>query len=126
MTTFDLKRRLLVVDDYVDWTRLVELLFTSLGYEVRVAHTGTEALRAAGEFAPDAVLLDIGLPDMSGYELAMALRRMPNLSGIVMAAVTGHSREEDIQRSRDAGIDHHLVKPVDMRALRALLEPPSP
>jgi two-component system CheB/CheR fusion protein len=92
---------------------------------VEVAHDGPQALEAAPGFRPDVALLDIGLPVMDGYELARRLRwaagRDPHSPRLTLVALTGYGEQADRQRSRDAGFMHHLVKPVDLDALVALL-----
>jgi PAS domain S-box-containing protein len=121
-------RRLLVVDDNRDSAESLALLLRRRGHEVREAYDGQEALAAAESFRPDVVLLDIGLPGMNGYEVARRIRREPWSRGIVLVAVTGWGQEGDKRRSREAGIDHHLTKPVDLVRLSALLDasfPPS-
>jgi CheY-like chemotaxis protein len=93
------------------------------GYEVQVAYDGETALGLVRTFRPEAVLSDIGLPGIDGLELARRIRRDPDLSaGIaLLAAITGHGEAEPRRRSREAGFDHHLVKPVDPEAILALL-----
>ena len=116
------RRRILVVDDNADAARSLARLLTRLyEQEVRVANDGPEALVVAGEFRPELVLLDIGLPGMSGYEVAEQLRRLPEHERILIVALTGWGQEDDRRRSLAAGIDHHLVKPVDPEDLLALL-----
>ena len=101
-------------------------LLKLLGHDVRVAHDGPEALEAAREHRPEVVLLDIGLPGMDGYEVAARLRQEECCQDAVIIAVSGYGQEEDRRRSREAGFDHHLVKPVDFDALIVLLiGPPS-
>jgi PAS domain S-box-containing protein len=114
-------QRVLVVDDNVDAAESLMLLLGAQGYDVSAAHSGPAALEEAGRVAPDFILLDIGLPGMDGYAVAQALRRDPRLARCRLVAVTGYGRDEDRRRSRDAGFDCHLVKPVDPVALRALL-----
>ena len=97
------------------------MLLQMTGYEARTAHDGLEAVTMAEAFAPDVVLLDIGLPKLNGYEAARRIRREPWGRTMVLIATTGWGQESDRQRSRDAGFDHHLVKPVDPTALMALL-----
>ena len=118
------RRRILVVDDNIAAKSLERLLERLHGQEVRVAHDGPEALAVAGEFRPEVVLLDIGLPGMSGYEVAEQLRGLPEFDGTLIVALTGWGQEDDRRRSRGAGIDHHLVKPVDPEALTRLLATP--
>jgi PAS domain S-box-containing protein len=119
------RRRVLVVDDNVDAaTSLAKLLTRFHGQDVRVAHDGPAALREAGDFRPDVVLLDIGMPGMDGCEVARRLRAQPETGRALLVALTGWGQESDRQRSREAGFDHHLVKPVDPDALRDLLAEP--
>ena len=116
------RRRILVVDDNEDSARSMSLLLgQKWGQEVEVAHDGEEALGKFDAFRPEIVLLDIGLPGMSGFEVAEKLRGRPDSEGAVLVAMTGWGQEDDIRRSRESGFAHHLVKPVDLEALRALL-----
>ena len=92
------------------------------GYQTRVAYDGPTALRVAETFSPDVAFLDIGLPVMDGYELACRLRGMPGLTSIRLIAVTGYGQESDRQKSRQAGFDHHLVKPVDLTDVETVLD----
>jgi PAS domain S-box-containing protein len=112
--------RALVVDDNVDAADSLALLLEMLGHEIRVAHDGPSALAMALSSRPDIVLLDIGLPGMDGYEVATRLRSS-GLESTVLVALTGYGREEDMQRSREAGFDHHLVKPVDIATLQKVM-----
>ena len=114
-------RKVLVVDDNDDAAVSLSLLLGSLGYETRTAGDGEAALRAAEEFRPDAMLLDIGLPRLNGYEVARALRATPWGREITLIAVTGWGQAEDRQRTMEVGFDEHLVKPVDPDALLARL-----
>ena len=115
-------RRVLVVDDNVPAAESLAMLVRLSGHEARVVHDGTAALALAPEFRPDVVLLDIGLPGMDGYEVARRLRSVPGTPpSLLLIAVTGYGREDDRLRSRDAGIDHHLVKPVDFAVLEGLV-----
>jgi CheY-like chemotaxis protein len=109
------------VDDNVDSADSLAMLLTMTGHEARTAHSGAEALETARDYLPRVVLLDIGLPQMDGYEVARQLRRRPELAGVVLLAMTGYGQEEDRRRSREAGFDHHLVKPVDPNELQDLL-----
>ena len=114
--------RVLVVDDNEDSAEMHAEFLRGAGYEVAVAYDGPAALARLDAFAPDAALLDIGLPVMSGYELAGRLRdRVP---GIRLVALTGYGQDHDRARARDAGFDAHLVKPTDTAALLAALPPP--
>jgi CheY-like chemotaxis protein len=113
-------KRVLVVDDNLDTANTLQLLLRSLGHETRVANDGANALRAADEFHPDVVLLDIGMPGMNGYEIARHLRTR-RYGRVKIVAITGWGAEVDRKRSSDAGFDLHLVKPVDESELRQLL-----
>ncbi|MGE5756289.1 MAG: ATP-binding protein [Planctomycetaceae bacterium] len=116
------RRRILVVDDNLDSARTMALMLRrSWGQEVEVAHDGAAAVEAAGTFGPEVILLDIGLPGMSGYDVARRLRERPEFAATVIVAMTGWGQDEDRRRSREAGIDHHLVKPVDPDSLQRLL-----
>jgi signal transduction histidine kinase/DNA-binding response OmpR family regulator len=114
-------RRVLVVDDNRDAAESVALMLRLDGHDVRVAHDGPAALEAAAAFRPDVVLLDIGLPRMSGHEVAARLLQQPHDGKRLLVAMTGYGQDEDRRRSREAGFDHHLVKPVDPQTLRDLL-----
>jgi PAS domain S-box-containing protein len=113
-------RRVLVVDDNRDSAESIALLAEIWGHEVQTVHDGPSALDAAASSLPEVVLLDIGLPGMDGYEVARRLRQEWGKK-LVLIAMTGYGMDEDRRRSRDAGFDHHLVKPVDPEALRVLL-----
>jgi len=113
--------RVLVVDDNVDAAKILEMLVRESGHLVRMAHTGPAALAAALDYRPDVMLLDIGLPEWDGYEVAKRIRQEPLLHDIVLVAITGYEREADRQRSQQAGFDHHLVKPADFGRVREIL-----
>ncbi|HET9767089.1 MAG TPA: ATP-binding protein [Thermoanaerobaculia bacterium] len=113
--------RLLVVDDNVDMAESLAMLLEAEGHAVRTAHGGPSALAAADEYGPEAVLLDIGLPDLDGFEVAKRIRQNPLHQGMVLIALTGYGQEADRQRSREAGFDHHLVKPVDLGEMHQIL-----
>jgi len=113
--------RVLVVDDNVDSAESMALLLSLDGHDVRTAFDGPDALKVAAAFQPEAVLLDIGLPGMDGYEVAKQMRALPGLQKALMIAVTGYGQADDRARSKAAGFDHHLVKPVDPEILSALL-----
>jgi len=113
--------RILVADDNTDLAAMVAQLLELSGHEVRVAHTGAAALDAAGAFNPDVALIDIGLPDMDGYEVATRLRSGQSSCTATLIAVTGFGRDVDRQRSTSAGFAHHLVKPIDFDHLVSLL-----
>lgn len=113
--------RILVVDDNKDSADSLGLLMKLLGNEVLIVHDGLAAVCAANEFEPRVVLLDIGLPTMNGYEAAKKIRQQPSGNQAVLIAVTGWGETVDRQRSKEAGFDHHLVKPVDPDVLTHLL-----
>jgi signal transduction histidine kinase len=115
------RRRILVVDDNRDAAEMLAIMLGAWGQETRVAHDGREALAVAGAFQPDIVLLDIGLPDLDGYEIGRRLRTEPWGQRALLVAVTGWGQESDLERSRHAGFDRHLVKPVVPRVLRELI-----
>jgi CheY-like chemotaxis protein len=116
--------KILIVDDNEDSAESLAVLMEMNGYEVRTAYEGLPALEEARTFLPGVVLLDIGLPDLDGYEVARRLRQERGRDGMLLLAMTGYGQEEDRRRSREAGFDHHLVKPVDLDELRGLLTPP--
>lgn len=114
-------KRVLIVDDNADAANSLAMLLSSQGHETQVAYSGQEALQRVESFRPEVALLDIGLPRMNGYELAQRLRAMPELNGLRLVALTGYGQAEDQQRTRAAGFDDHLVKPVDLPALASTL-----
>ena len=89
------------------------MLLQMKGNEVRMAHDGREAVEAAADFLPQVILLDIGLPMLNGYEAAREIRQQPWGEKMILIALTGWGQDEDRQRSKDAGFDSHMVKPVD-------------
>lgn len=113
--------KVLVVDDDRDCARTLSLLIRLLGYQVDVAHTGAEAVEKVRTLPPDVVFLDIGMPGMSGYEVARKLRGNGLKKEPLLIAVTGLGRDEDRKRSEEAGIHLHLIKPVDPEELTILL-----
>jgi two-component system CheB/CheR fusion protein len=113
--------RVLVVDDNTDVAETIVLLLSHWGHDVKTAADGPSAVETAAAQHPDVVLLDIGLPGMSGYEVAEQMRAIPALSGTVLVAMTGYGQAEDKARSRQAGIALHLVKPVEPPLLQKLL-----
>jgi signal transduction histidine kinase len=113
--------RVLVVDDNVDAAQMLGTLLEMSGYEVDVAYDGHSALASALHAAPDVALLDIGLPDIDGHELARRLRAMPETTQAMLVALTGYGQEEDRQRAHNAGFDHHMAKPADLAKLLELL-----
>ena len=113
--------RVLVVDDNKDAAEMLGLLLEASGHDVRIAHDGRTALTAIVDYRPAAVLLDIGLPGLDGFEVAKLIRQQPALEKIVLIALTGYGREADRQRSRDAGFDHHLLKPAAFGKVQEIL-----
>jgi PAS domain S-box-containing protein len=114
------KLRILIVDDNHDTAKMEALLLSNLGHEVATAFDGLGVLEAARTFRPDVILLDIGLPGLDGYGVAKQLRE-EGMDSVVLVAVSGYGRLDDVQRSRDAGFNHHLVKPVEQQALVEML-----
>ena len=112
--------RVLVVDDNIDSAQTMSTSLQLEGFEADVAYDGETAIGRAVAFRPDVVLLDIGLPGMSGLDVAHTLRVLPATKDALLIALSGYGQAEDRQRSRDAGLDHHLTKPVDPGALHAL------
>jgi PAS domain S-box-containing protein len=115
------KRRILVVEDNSDSAEALSMMLQLAGNEVRTAHDGLEALDAAEAFRPEVIVLDVGLPKLNGYEVAIGIRKQPWGKEVVLIALTGWGQAEDKRRAAEAGFDHHLVKPVEPKALRALL-----
>jgi PAS domain S-box-containing protein len=115
------KRRILVVDDLHDSADSLAMLLQSKGYDTRVAYEGEAALAALGSFRPDLCLLDLGMPAMDGYELCRRIRALPWGGEVRLVAQSGWGQEEDRRRTREAGFDQHLVKPIDPGILDAML-----
>jgi two-component system CheB/CheR fusion protein len=113
--------RVLVVDDNVDAATTLASLLEKDGHDVRRAHDGPGALLEADAFCPDAVVLDLGLPGMDGFEVARRLRLRATDTKPLLVAVSGYGRDEDRRRARVAGFDHHLIKPAELSALRQAL-----
>lgn len=114
--------RILIIDDNVDSAKGLSLCLESLGYELRSAHTGKEGVAAARIYRPDVILLDIGLPDIDGCEVARRLREERTMDDTRVVAMTGYSGEADRDRAQRAGFDHYLVKPVELPKLLELLD----
>ena len=113
--------RVLVVDDNVDTVTTLALLVNESGHDVRTAYDGSAVLEAALDYRPNVVLLDIGLPGLNGFEVAKQIRQQPALQNAVLVAMTGYGGVSDLQRSFDAGFDHHLVKPGDFGKVLQIL-----
>ena len=118
--------KIVVADDNHDAAVSLTKLLEVMGNEVRTAGDGEEAVAVAEAFRPDVVLLDIGMPRLNGYEAARRIREQPWGRDMVLIALTGWGQKEDQLRSRDAGFDHHLVKPVRPDDLMNLLASVSP
>ena len=114
-------KRILVVDDNVDAAESLAVMLTYSGHEARVAHSGRTALNVAGEFTPDVMILDLGMPDMDGYAVARAIRSDPTLSRTRLIALSGYGQADDLRRTSEAGFDEHLVKPVEYDVLATVL-----
>jgi CheY-like chemotaxis protein len=115
------ERRILVVDDNADAADSLAMLFEARGDRVRTAYDGLEALEAEDAFRPDTILLDIGMPRLSGYDVARRVRELRG-GAVLIVAITGWGQEQDRQRARDAGFDHHFTKPVDIDSLMNLVD----
>jgi len=115
------RRRILIAEDNPDAAESLALLLELAGHEVRIAHLGCAAISLAQVFRPHTALLDIGMPDLDGYEVAQNLRREPWAAKIQLIAVTGWGQNSDRCRALEAGFDHHLVKPVDLEELSGLI-----
>jgi signal transduction histidine kinase/DNA-binding response OmpR family regulator len=117
-------RRILLIDDNVDLTSTMSALLRLGGHEVAVCCDGPSGLEAASELQPEVILIDIGLPGMDGYEVATRLRQSPHFDRTMLVAITGYGQSDDRRRARDAGFDHHMVKPVFFETLQQLLSGP--
>jgi CheY-like chemotaxis protein len=114
-------RRVLIVDDNRDTAETAAALLIASGHDVRTVYDGLSALATAREYLPDVVLLDIGLPGMNGYEVARQLRLSEQQHSMLLVAVTGYGQDADRQRSREAGFDHHVVKPLEPATLERIV-----
>jgi two-component system CheB/CheR fusion protein len=114
------KTRVLFVDDAPLVCRMMWMLLEGRGYDVRCAENGSDAIDAARDFCPDVVVLDLGLPDISGYEVAARIREIPALESCVLIALSGSSGEDTTQRALEVGFHHHVVKPADIDELEKL------
>ncbi len=114
-------KRALIVDDYPDAAELSCMLLGMLGHDCRSANSGLASLAVAVELQPEIVILDIGLPDISGYEVARTLRQRAGDQPLFIAAVTGWGQPADRVRASEAGFDHHVLKPADRPKLEAIV-----
>lgn len=112
--------RILVVDDNVDAADMLAELLGIGGHDVKVAYTGQQALERAAQFKPAYVFLDIGLPDMSGYQVAARMRELPGMDDAVLVALTGYGQARDREQAMEAGFDDHIVKPIDFAKVTSL------
>lgn len=122
MRVGDPPRRVLVVDDNQDAADSLAMLLTTHGDDVRVAYDGEQACAVDSDFRPRVVLLDIGLPKVSGYDVARRIREARNGERVTIVAITGWGQEDDRLRARDAGFDHHFTKPVNFELLIEALD----
>ena len=114
-------RRILIIEDNTDAVELLQSVLELKGHTVEVATSGDEGLELAFRHNPEVVICDIGLPGLSGFEVARAVRRNPDLEATRLIAISGYARPEDIKQSEEAGFDHHLAKPPDLAELDRLL-----
>ena len=114
-------KRVLIADDNLDAAESLQLWLQLAGHEVRIAANGTEALSVAEAFLPEVVLLDLGMPEVSGFDVARRIRAAPWGRGIVLIALTGWGQEEDRRRTAEAGFDHHLTKPIPPDTIEELI-----
>ena len=114
--------RVLIVDDLVDAADSLALLLRRLGYEVQATYDGASALRMAVEFDPQAILLDLALPKLDGFQIAARLRQVRALQKVCLIALSGYGQPDDFARTRRAGFDFHLLKPVNFEELLRLLD----
>ncbi|WP_340680241.1 response regulator, partial [Paraglaciecola sp.] len=115
-------KRILVIDDNVDAAESLALLLEFSGHTTRKAYNGITGLEVAKEFKPDVILLDIGLPDINGYQVAQQIRQQPWGKKMFLVAATGWGQDKDKQLAKDAGFDKHLTKPIDFKELNVLLQ----
>jgi CheY-like chemotaxis protein len=113
--------RILIVDDNRDGADSLGMLLRIMGNDIRTAYDGQEGVDVAGEFQPEVILFDIGMPKLNGYEACRSIREQSWGKGVVLIAVTGWGQDDDRRRSHEAGFDHHMVKPVDPKALMEML-----
>jgi DNA-binding response OmpR family regulator len=119
-------KRILVVDDNADAGESIAVFMRIEGHDVRTVTDAMQALGCFDAFAPQVAIIDIGLPGMNGYELAASIRASAGAAAPLMIALTGYGQAEDFDRSRDAGFDHHFVKPADLKTIQAAIDAASP
>ena len=115
------RRRILVADDNSDAASSLGMLLEMMGHEVCIVHNGVEAVAKASTFGPDIILLDLGMPQLNGYEACARIRAQPSPKKTLIVALTGWTQDDKKQRSQQAGFDFHLIKPVELPALEKLL-----
>jgi two-component system CheB/CheR fusion protein len=113
--------RALVIDDNIDVAESMTWMLEGLAREIKMVHSGAAALEMAAGFRPDLIVCDIGMPGMDGYETCRRLRRLPGMEKVVIAAVSGYGGPGDRRKSREAGFDRHLVKPIGRATLEELV-----
>lgn len=114
-------RRVLIIDDNVDAASLLSMVVSAYGHFAEVANSGHAGIKMAEDFHPDIVFLDIGMPEMSGYDVAIALRRLPTLRDVFIAAVTGWNDASTRAQVISAGFDLHLIKPASVESILEVL-----
>jgi CheY-like chemotaxis protein len=119
------KRQVLIVDDNADALASLSMVVRALGSETFDARDGLEAVESASNLRPDVILMDIGMPRLNGYDAARRIRQEPWGHEVLMVATTGWGKEEDRRRSKEAGFDLHLVKPIDISAVQQVLASPA-
>jgi CheY-like chemotaxis protein len=115
-------RNILIVDDNVDAAESLGEYLKACGHHIHITHDGASAIDEATRLQPDAIILDIGLPNMNGYQVAQRLRSDVGLTSSLLVAVTGYAQERDRKSAQAAGFDYHFAKPLDVHKLAALLE----
>jgi CheY-like chemotaxis protein len=116
-----MNQRILIVDDNRDNAESLARLLQLMGHEIAIAYDGLSAVDSAAAFHPAVILLDLGLPGLDGYEVARRIRAQPGGNDMMLIAATGWGAADDRRRSREAGFDHHMVKPVDLDELEKML-----
>ncbi|RYZ86989.1 MAG: response regulator [Moraxellaceae bacterium] len=122
LTATQVKQKVLVIEDNIDGAESLWSALDLLGYDARVAHNGADGLQLAEDFRPDAILLDVGLPDMGGYQVAQQLRATSWGKDIYLIAATGWSQFEVKEVAFKAGCDFHIVKPIDLMELDGIMK----
>jgi CheY-like chemotaxis protein len=119
--TIDAQKRVLIIDDNADAAAMLQALLSAFGFTVEAANNGADGIALAQRFLPHVVFLDLGMPVMSGYEVATALRKLPLLADVFLLALTGWNDQETRAAVIDAGFDRHLVKPPDIEQILSIL-----